>query len=88
MTPPTPKSARTRDPPRVFSPGKTLELTGFEENPFTETGAGALMPVYMKSSTVASEAFLQVVKLEGAVGMQKSWIGSGSDAETYNCHKG
>lgn len=82
------RSARTNDIPSVLSPGKTEGLTGMVANPVSVKFPGDFTPEKTKSSVVASDEFLQgrivkcsvLMKPNFGFGIQKSWIGSGSEA--------
>lgn len=72
--------------PSVLRPGKTLELTGIDENPVLVDSFGFLIPEKTKSSTVTRDEFLHERKMDESsdLGMQKSCTGSESEAETEN----
>lgn len=90
------RSARTKDMPNVFRPGKFVGLTGTVANPVLVKFPAVFKPEKMKSSVVTSAEFLQGRLVEVMVmvmrdvigfGIQKSWIGSGSEANVMQTLK-
>lgn len=79
MTPPTSKSARTNDIPRVLRPGKRFEFTGVAAKPVVLKFPADFMPENVKSLIVRCDEFLQELGFDFEIGMQKSFTGSGSE---------